>query len=191
MKQKLILENRELQKNLQNVNNKLKQSYFITLKTLAKALELKDPFTKEHSSRVTEYAAKIAKKMGFSKTKLEKIKNTGLLHDIGKVGISDLILQKKGKLTEDEENIIKKHAEIGEGFIDSSLSFLIEKKAIRQHHERYDGKGYPDGLIGENITLITRILTVCDAYDAIRAARPYEGEISHEAAFERITRALV
>lgn len=178
IKQELIFENRKLQKHLLNANNKLKNSYLTTLKTLARALELRDPFTRDHSSRVTDYSIKIAKKMGFSKIKLDVLRNTGFLHDIGKVAISDLILQKKDKLTENEWNTIKKHPEIGEEFIDFSLSLYVDKKVIRNHHERYDGKGYPDGLKGEDISLFTRILTVSDAYDAMTSSRPYRDKMS-------------
>ncbi len=177
-KQKLISENRILQKSLQKANNKLKKSYLTTLKALAQALELRDPFTRKHCSRVTKYAVKIAKKIGFSKTDIDIVKNTGFLHDIGKVAISDLILQKTSSLTKDEWNIIKKHPEIGEGLINFSLTFHIEQRAIRHHHERYDGGGYPDGLKGKEIPLLARILTVADSYDAMTSSRPYRKKMS-------------
>lgn len=177
-KQKLIMENKKLQKSLQKANDELKKSYLATLKTLAHAIELKDPFTKGHSLRVIKYADKIAKKMDFTKENLNIIKNTGLLHDIGKIAISDLILQKNGKLTKNEWKIMKKHPEIGEDIISPFLSFHVEQKAIRHHHERYDGKGYPDGLKGEEIPLLARILSVADSYDAMTSLRPYRKKMT-------------
>lgn len=181
-KQRMILENRKLHEDLKDAYEKLRSSYLATLKTLARILELKDPYLKEHSTQVTKYAVEIARQMGFSEKDLELIENTGFLHDLGKIGVNALTLQKKGKLTEEEMAAIKEHPAVGEGFIDSLLFFNVERTSIRHHHERYDGKGYPDGLAGEEIPIFARILAVADAYDAMTSSRPYRKTLSQQKA---------
>jgi len=144
-----------------------------TLKALVRTLEAKDPYTKEHSHRVTQLAVELAKEMNLTDEELDSLNIAGYLHDIGKIGIRDHILMKPGKLTKEEYEIIKTHTIIGEDIV-SHLGLLpIEKSIIRHHHERWDGKGYPDGLKGKEIPKLARILAVADTYDAVTSERPY------------------
>ncbi|MDD5451023.1 MAG: response regulator [Desulfovibrionales bacterium] len=144
-----------------------------TLRALVSTLEAKDPYTRSHSGRVTAYAIKIARALGLKQEEIDSIAFAGYLHDIGKIGIRDDILLKPGKLLAQEYDIIKKHPVIGENIV-KHLGLLPKEKAIiRHHHERWDGKGYPDGLNGEDIPLLSRILAVADAYDALTSNRPY------------------
>ncbi len=157
-----------------------------TLRALVRSLEAKDPYTKLHSERVTDLALRIAEEMGCSPESIESLRFAGHLHDIGKIGIRDEILMKPGRLTKEEFEIIKTHPVIGAEIV-SHLGLLPEEKAIiRHHHERWDGKGYPDGLLGEETPLLSRILAVADTYDAITSHRPYRTAQSHEFAFEQI-----
>jgi len=144
-----------------------------TVEALASAVDAKDSYTHGHSARVAKYAKKIAELTGMSEEECDDIYLTGLLHDIGKIGISDEIINKKGKLTNEEFNIIKQHPVLGEEIlakIQMSPSLSI---GARHHHERYDGKGYPDNLSGEDIPQIARIIAVADAYDAMTSKRSY------------------
>ncbi|MCX7748894.1 MAG: HD domain-containing protein [Clostridia bacterium] len=163
------------------------RKYFIkTIDVLIAAIEAKDKYTEGHSQRVSKYAVKIAKKMGLAKEQIEDIKVAGILHDIGKIGISDSILLKADKLTKDEYEEIKQHPAISNkilhsvGFSDRTL------KAIAYHHERYDGKGYPFGLIGEDITIEAQIIAVADAYDAMTSNRSYRKAMSREEALNEL-----
>ncbi len=144
-----------------------------TLRALVRTLEAKDPYTRLHSERVTKWAVGIAEEMGCSQEELDTLSFAGHLHDIGKIGIRDQILMKPGKLTREEYEIIKTHPVIGAEIV-GHLGLLTEEKAIiRHHHERWDGKGYPDGLSGKDIPQLSRILAVADTYDAITSRRPY------------------
>ncbi len=144
-----------------------------TLRALVRTLEAKDPYTRLHSERVTKWALGIAEEMGCPQEKLDTLAFAGHLHDIGKIGIRDQILMKPGRLTEEEYEIIKTHPVIGAEIV-GHLGLLTEETAIiRHHHERWDGKGYPDGLTGKDIPELSRILAVADTYDAITSRRPY------------------
>ncbi len=159
-----------------------------TLRALVTTLEAKDPYTKEHSQRVTEWAVKIAKQMNLPEEEIDSLRFAAQLHDIGKIGIRDHILMKPGRLTPEEYEIIKKHPVIGEEIV-SHLGLLPQEKAIiRHHHERWDGKGYPDGLQGEEIPLLSRILAVADAFDALTSTRPYRKAMSYEEALAELER---
>jgi len=136
-------------------------------------IEAKDPYTKQHSTRVTSYATAIAKAMGCSKVEIDVLKFSGNLHDIGKIGIPDNILLKPGLLTEEEYEVIKKHSSIGNNIIDHFTMWSDEQKVIKHHHERWDGQGYPDGLKGEEIPFLSQILSVGDVYDALTSDRSY------------------
>lgn len=140
---------------------------------LAKTIDAKDMYTNGHSMRVAKYSGMIAQRMGLSEKEIEDISNMAMLHDIGKIGIPDSIINKASKLTDAEYDIIKKHPEIGYQI----LSEMPELKDIaigaRWHHERYDGKGYPDGMKGDDIPLKARIICVADSYDAMSSNRSY------------------
>jgi putative nucleotidyltransferase with HDIG domain len=140
---------------------------------MVNALDAKSPWTKGHTERVTKYALDIAKEIGLDDEELENIKMCSLLHDIGKIGIYDKVLDKPGKLSDEEFEIVKKHPEKGAEILKpiKQLSKIIP--GILHHHERYDGKGYPNGLMGEDIPLCARILHVADSFDSMTADRPY------------------
>jgi putative nucleotidyltransferase with HDIG domain len=149
------------------------ESIAVTLRVLVEVLEAKDPYTKVHSQRVTKIALLIADELGCSQEDKETIKFAGYLHDIGKVGIQDSILMKPGKLTPEEYEIIKTHPVIGEKILLPLGLLPQERTLIRHHHERWDGAGYPDKLVGDQIPYLALILAVADVYDAITSDRPY------------------
>ncbi|MBN2374405.1 HD-GYP domain-containing protein [bacterium] len=143
------------------------------LRSLVNILESRDPYIRCHSSRVTHYALKVGEDLKLSVQEMDVMKIASLLHDIGKVGIPDRILIKKGQLTFEEWEIIRTHSLIGENII-RPLAFLYkEKDIIRHHHECFDGSGYPDGLKGDEIPISARIIAVADSYDAMTTDRPY------------------
>jgi putative nucleotidyltransferase with HDIG domain len=151
----------------------LYQSLLETLKALVTTLEARDPYTRAHSQRVSLYATALAAKIGCSKEEQDIITVAGFLHDIGKVGICDAILLKPEPLTSAEYETIKTHPIIGEQIVQHLGYFSRERSIIRHHHEWWDGRGYPDGLMHHNIPFLARILTVADAFDAITSDRPY------------------
>ncbi len=154
------------------------KNYLASLKVLNKILEARDLYTREHSKEVSKYAVKLARELKLSVDEQEVIKQSALLHDIGKVGIAEVILNKPGKLTPQEWVEIKRHSQIGEQFLEPLQILHIEQSTVRHHHERYDGKGYPDHLKGEEIPLYARILGVADAYAAMTAERSYRHALS-------------
>ncbi len=161
-------------------HEELKEANIAAMKALIMSEEARDLYTSGHSRRVTEYAVTIAKKMGLSKSQVQHIRYAGYLHDIGKIGISDAILNKKGRFTDEEWQVIRKHPDTALDIL-NPLKFLPEEKVmIKHHHERYDGKGYPDGLCGENIPLGARILSIADSFDAMNSKRPYRDALPKE-----------
>ncbi|MCP3941228.1 MAG: response regulator [Desulfobacteraceae bacterium] len=149
------------------------ENLFSTLFAFVTALEVRDLYTRKHSTRVAKYAHLIAKQMGCNEEELDVINFAGSLHDIGKIGIRDDILLKPGRLNEDEYEKIKEHPVIGAEIISKMGLWDKEMKIIRHHHERYDGNGYPDGLKGDQIPKLARILAVADCYDAMASDRSY------------------
>ena len=143
------------------------------IKALAYAIDAKDKYTNGHSSRVAEYSKEIAAKYGYSDKEQDEIYIIGLLHDVGKIGIPDAIINKKNRLTDEEYAIIKKHPVIGTQILATIKEMPNLSNGARWHHERYDGKGYPDGLAGEDIPEVARIIAVADAYDAMTSHRSY------------------
>ncbi|PLX42901.1 MAG: hypothetical protein C0609_09200 [Deltaproteobacteria bacterium] len=166
----------------------LESAFKETIKSLALALEAKDAYTHGHSENVTRLSAMTAKEMGCSLDFIETITQAGILHDIGKIGISGAILNKPGKLTPAEHSIIQSHPQMGKRILEN-ISFLSEVVPIvYHHHERFDGSGYPQRLSGEDIPLGARIMQVADTYDAMTSNRPYRNGLSHEAARDEILR---
>ncbi len=164
----------------------LKENLFATLGALVSAIEARDRYTQEHSTRVTQLALDIARCLGCKSDDLRRIESSGPLHDIGKIGIDDHILKKPGKLTEDEFNNIKMHPLIGVNIV-SHLGLDHEELAIiRNHHERWDGRGYPDGLRGRDIPRLARILSVADAFDAMNSDRAYRYALPFETCLEEL-----
>ncbi len=146
---------------------------FATLFAFVTALEVRDFYTRRHSTRVAEYAGMIATEMGCSEEELDLINVAGMLHDIGKIGIRDDILLKPGRLTDEEFEKIKEHPAIGADIITNMGLWDREVDIIRHHHERFDGNGYPDGLAGNAIPRLARIMSVADCFDAMASNRPY------------------
>ncbi|WMJ75766.1 MULTISPECIES: HD-GYP domain-containing protein [unclassified Sedimentibacter] len=164
----------------------MRKNYFETMNVLVRAIEANDPYTSGHSLRVSAYSEAVAKQIGLPQSKIDLIKSAALLHDIGKIGIDKNILNKTGKLERDEFETIKSHPEIGATII-ADLSYLSNiSDIIRHHHERNDGKGYPDGLCHDSIPLETSILTIADSFDAMTTNRPYRKSLSLEAALSEI-----
>jgi HD-GYP domain-containing protein (c-di-GMP phosphodiesterase class II) len=162
---------------------KMQSLYTETIKALSAEIETRNPYTLGHSERVTDYSVNIAKRMGLSSAQVELIRYAGLLHDLGKIGISDSILLKPDKLTQEEFNEIKNHPTKSESII-KMITFLKDTLPIvRHHHEYYDGKGYPDGLKEYEIPIESRILAVADAFDAMTSDRPYRQRMKKEEAY--------
>ncbi len=157
-----------------------------SIKTLAAAIDAKDPYTRGHSERVTEYSLTIARELGLSQEELDNLENAALLHDIGKIGIKDEILQKPGELTDKEFEIMKLHPEFGAKIIEQIPKLKPSIAGVRYHHERLDGSGYPMGLKGNEIPLQARIIAVADAFDAMTTERPYQKPFTPKAAIERL-----
>lgn len=154
------------------------ENLFATLYAFVGAIEARDPYTEQHSKRVTQISIALCRAMGGSQEELDILNVAGQLHDIGKIGIRDDILLKPGRLTEDEFRIIKEHPVIGANIVERLGVWDREKTIIRCHHERFDGKGYPDGLAGEEIPMLARILSVADVYDAIASDRAYRRKMA-------------
>jgi putative nucleotidyltransferase with HDIG domain len=161
-------------------------NFYGILKSLVNALEAKDVYTGKHSERVTRYAAEAASILNCSGAQLEAVRTAGYLHDIGKIGIRDSILNKPGPLSTDEFEIVKKHPSIGDSIVSELGLSPEERSIIRHHHERWDGAGYPDGLHGEQIPLLARILSVADAFDAMTSKRAYRNAMSHDQSFAEL-----
>ncbi|MCZ7584032.1 MAG: HD-GYP domain-containing protein [Deltaproteobacteria bacterium] len=151
-------------------------------------LEAKDKYTEGHSRRVADTAVQTAQRMGWSAREQEELHLAGLFHDIGKIGIKESVLNKAGKLTPEEYEIIKTHVTIGVRILSQIPQFGRIARIVRGHHEFYDGSGYPDGLVGEAIPVGGRILAVCDAYDAMTSSRPYRAALSVEQAASILSR---
>jgi len=188
----LIIKNKEYQYNLElkveEQTKEIRRVFLNAIEALVHALEAKDDYTSGHSYRVTEISLVIAKELGLDSDYLEIIHLAGVLHDIGKIGIKESILNKPGKLTELEYKHISTHSDIGVKI----LQFLIKEKEvleiIKHHHEFYNGKGFPDGLRKQKIPLGSRILAVADAFDAMTSTRPYRKALSTEYAYKELER---
>jgi HD-GYP domain-containing protein (c-di-GMP phosphodiesterase class II)/HAMP domain-containing protein len=164
----------------------LRESYLNTIRALSTAIDAKDQYTHGHSKRVSEISLIVGEQMDLSKKELELLQYAGDLHDLGKIGISEVIISKEGKLTPEEYEIMKTHPLVGETIIEP-VPFLQEiRSVVRCHHEHYNGYGYPDGLKGDEIPLLSRILHIADAYDAMTSDRPYRRSLSHEMAIREI-----
>ncbi len=170
------------------LNQTLLDAYKSTIKALVSAIDAKDSYTRGHSQRVTEYALLGAASLSFSEAELEDLEYAGLLHDIGKIGIADSILTKPAPLTAEERNIICKHPLIAANML-NEIPFLEKARTlVLLHHERYDGKGYPDGLKGEDIPMGARLLAVADAFDTMITDRPYRAASGVDYAISELSR---
>jgi len=160
---------------LQQAYLTLKKAYLDSVKVLAEAIDAKDPYTRGHSDRVRKMSLQIGTSLGFTEDRMEILEYGALLHDIGKIGIKDEILRKPGALSPEEYQTIQEHPLIGVKIVEGVEFFKDKISMIRNHHEHYDGNGYPDGLIGEAIPLEARIIAVPDAFDAMASLRPHRG----------------
>ncbi len=166
----------------------MRKNYLNTVEALVQALEAKDSYTSGHSSRVAQWSVKLAEKLGLPEDRLEFIKYAGVLHDVGKIGVSENILNKKGQLEDSEWEMIRNHPVIGQNII-KGIDFLFDVgSAVRYHHERYDGTGYPEGIVGEAILLESRIIAVADTYDAMTSDRSYRKGLSSGEALVELKR---
>jgi len=174
-------------RDLRNLYEELQTTYLRTIKALAQAIDARDHYTHRHSENVTKYSVMIAQEMELSANEIDEIRQACGLHDLGKIGIHDYVLTKPGKLTAQEWEEVRLHSLKGAEIL-APLKFLDEAiRLIQQHHERYDGKGYPYGLKGESILLGARIMAVADAFDAMISERPYrEKPLTKEKAIEEV-----
>ena len=180
------LELERRQKEMHRRREQMEKLSLQVLRTLSTTIETKDEYTRGHSHRVGEYAALIARELGWSQEEIINLKNTADLHDIGKIGVPDTILNKPTKLTEDEYIIIKDHTVIGAEILKNITLIPHAAEVARSHHERYDGTGYPDGLKGEDIPLYARVIAVADSYDAMSSRRIYRSALSRQEICEEI-----
>jgi putative nucleotidyltransferase with HDIG domain len=187
----LIRKNKKLEqqaKLLEGLLRDLRESYEATLDAMVSAIESRDCETKHHCRRVQVYAVMLGQRLGLPPEQLVDISYGALLHDVGKIGVPDSILLKPGKLTDEEWKVMRSHTEIGYQMI-SKIKFLKGAADIVQyHHERWDGKGYPHGVAGEDIPLGARIFAVIDTYDAITSKRPYKEALPIQTARDEIAR---
>lgn len=163
-----------------------KTQYIQTVDAIMKAIEARDKYTEGHSERVAEISTMIARELKYSEFKIEQLNMAALLHDVGKIGINDSILKKPGKLTKEEFDIIKSHSEIGDHIIKDIKNLDYARAIVRHHHERYDGKGYPDGKKAEELDLEVFIIQLADSIDAMATDRPYRKALSNEEIIEEI-----
>lgn len=180
----LLLDLRRKADELKEALDELGNAYDQTLVALMAALDARDRETEGHSIRVGKLACRIAVEFGLDTEQIDILRRGALLHDIGKIGVSDIILHKPGPLTDDEWRIMRQHPEIGARIV-KSIPFLAETMPIiRHHHERWNGSGYPFGLAEDKIPIMARIFAIADVFDALTSVRPYRQTVSHEEAFE-------
>jgi putative nucleotidyltransferase with HDIG domain len=152
----------------------LERGYLDTIRSLASAIDAKDPYTRGHAERVADLAVAIGRELGLSPEDLQALEHGGVLHDIGKIGVPDSILAKSGLLSPEEMEVVRAHPRIGAEIV-AGVEFLRgAARAIRSHHERWDGGGYPDRLAGDDIPLVARVVNAADTWDACTSDRPYQ-----------------
>jgi len=166
----------------------LEEMFFQTADSLADAIEQRDPYTGGHTQRVTSYSQAIAKYLQLGPLERKWLKITSVLHDIGKIGIEDQILRKPERLSPEEFSMIKRHSNIGAKIIEHIRQLKEIIPGVKHHHEQVDGKGYPDGLRGEEIPILAKIVAVADTYDAMTTNRPYRKAMEKDAAVEELKR---
>lgn len=162
---------------LHDKNEELERAYLDTIGILRQTVEAKDPYTRGHSDRVSEYSVLIGKKLGLDEKTLHILKIGGLFHDIGKIGIPDSILLKESKLSDEEYSQIKNHPMIGVHMLGDAAIFSDILPIVKHHHERYDGRGYPSQLVGDDIPYVARIAAVADTFDAMTSKRSYRDSL--------------
>ena len=171
---------------LSDTYEKLEQAYMESIQTVRYTVEAKDTYTRGHSDRVSEYSVLIGEKLGLGEDDIRRLRIGGLFHDVGKIGVPDNILQKNGKLSDDEYSEIKNHPTIGAHILSSASIFQDIIPIVKHHHERYDGRGYPGQLKGEEIPYLARIAAVADSFDAMTSKRVYRDSLPIEVVIEEI-----
>lgn len=166
----------------------MRENYLNTVQALVQALEAKDTYTSGHSARVGKLAVAMAEGLKMSEDKIESLKYAAVLHDVGKIGVSEMILNKEGKLLDSEWKAIRSHPVMGQTIIKGSKFMFDIGEVVRHHHERYDGNGYPDGIKGGEIPLESRIIALADTYDAITTDRSYRKGRTHDEAIAELKR---
>jgi putative two-component system response regulator len=189
-RRRLEIENREYQKSLEDKVKeqtiKIRAGFINAIGALVYALEAKDKYTHGHSERVAEISVAIAREMQLTSIEVEQLRLASLIHDIGKIGIKEDILNKAGHLTDSEYDHVQDHSIIGERILSPVVNDETILETVRHHHERYDGTGYPHGLAGEDIPLCARIVAVADTFDAMTSERPYRAALDATYAFSEI-----
>jgi len=171
---------------LQRERHRLERVSTATLEVLVNALEAKDPYLRGHSARVADLSANIATEMRLAEEDVERIRVAGRLHDLGKIGTRDAVVNKEGPLSADEFEHVKQHVIIGAQILSPLVHLGDIVAMVKSHHERFDGTGYPDGLRGEEVPMGGRIIAVAEVYDALTTARPYQEKMTPEQAVERM-----
>lgn len=168
------------------LHEELKETFYDTIQAFAETIEMRDPYTGGHTKRVMEYSMAIGTRIGLPSGEREKLKLSAILHDIGKIGVTDKVLLKRGRLTPKEFDQMKRHTEIGPEVLSRIRKLKGIIPGIKHHHERYDGSGYPSGLRRNGIPLNARIIAVADAFDAMTSDRPYRKSLSPDIAIEEL-----
>jgi len=170
----------------QQLLGRMHHSYISTITSLARTVEAKDPLTSGHTERVADIAVLLAQELEIDNAQLPAVRVGAIIHDIGKIGIPDQILLKPGPLDPEELEVMRKHPEMSSYIVAELELPAVVKQMVRSHHERYDGAGYPDGLVGEEVPLAARILSVADALDAMTSDRPYRKALPLDVAWAEI-----
>lgn len=176
----------ELTRELKEAKLQIERAYLENIETLRYAVEVRNPYTRGHSERVSKYAVLIGGKMGLTESELKTLRIGGLFHDIGKIGTPDSILLKEGKLTDEEYARIKRHPLIGTEILSNARVFDDILPVVKYHHERFDGSGYPEQLKGDEIPLLARITAVADSFDAMSSRRTYRDKLEMEVIVQEI-----
>jgi len=197
-RREMLLENRHLNQwlkeevttrtaELQRERHRLERVSTATLEALVNALEAKDPYLRGHSARVADLSANIAAEMGLAEEVVDRVRMAGRLHDLGKIGTREAVVNKEGPLTADEFEHVKQHVIIGAQILAPLVHLGDVVAMVRSHHERWDGTGYPDSLRGEEVPLGGRIIAAAEVFDALTTSRPYQEKMTPEQAVERMT----
>ena len=184
----LITKNIKYMNDAITANEQIKTLTVEVMESLAHTIDAKDEYTRGHSTRVAKYSRMIAEKMGLSAKEQENVYYSGLLHDIGKIAVPDEIIKGEGDLSNAEYSMVMTHPSVGAEILSEIKSLPDMAVGARYHHERYDGKGYPEGLAGEKIPLLARIIAVADSYDAMTSNRSYRSYLPQNEAREEIAR---
>lgn len=178
--------NYEYLKAIEDKNKEIQRVTLEAISTIANIIDAKDEYTKGHSQRVAEYAVELARKLGYTEDDLNNVHVIALLHDIGKIGIPDSVLNKAARLSDEEYEIMKQHVDIGNRILHDNTVIENVSLGVKYHHERYDGSGYTEGLKGEEIPEVARIICLADAYDAMTSDRVYRPRLTDEQAINEL-----